>query len=157
MFVLTDADLKRLEQVLQQAADHLPGASEPCRRAWQRLAQLMCQAVVVPSPDIPGDVVTLESRLVVRDRRTGRQRVFRVHLPENPGELVPLLAAVLGHRIGDTVECGDPPCDFELERMNYQPESAFLRTLASSTEHIGPAGSGTFRPRRVAPSLAGTR
>ncbi len=125
MFVLTDADLKRLAQVLQAAAQ-LPVISEPCRKAREQLEQVMFQAVVVPSPDVPADVVTLESRLVIRDRRTGRQRMFRVHLPEHPAELVPLLAAVLGHRIGDQVECEccDPPCNFELERMKYQPESA---------------------------------
>ena len=125
MFVLTDADLKRLEQMLQ-AVDRLPGPSEPCRRARLQVEQVVSRAVVVPSPDVPADVVTLESRLLIRDRRTGRQRTFRMHLPENPAELTPLLAAVLGHRIGDQVECecSDPPCDFELERMKYQPESA---------------------------------
>ena len=136
MFVLTDTDLKRLEQVLQAVAA-LPATSERCRMARKQLEQVISQAVVVSASDVPADVVTLESRLVIRDRRTGGQRTFRVHLPQNPAELLPMLAAVLGHRIGDKVqcECCDPPCDFELEGMKYQPESATPQHLMSGPNH----------------------
>ena len=129
MYVLTDADVKQLERVLHAIIASPAVPTGRCRRAKEQLEQVLAHAIVVPSPDVPADVVTLESRLVIRDQRTGQQRVLRMHLPANAVELTPMLAAVLGHRIGDEVECdcSDPPCCVELQRMEYQPESAEAR------------------------------
>lgn len=90
-------------------------------------------AEVVASADMPADVVTMRSKVRLKDRDTDEETVYTIVFPTeanfDDGKisiLAPLATALLGYRLGDTVEFEAPSRLRRLEIMEilYQPESA---------------------------------
>ncbi len=90
-------------------------------------------AEVVASADMPADVVTMRSKVRLKDMDTGEETVYTIVFPTeanfDDGKisiLAPLATALLGYRLGDTVEFEAPSRLRRLEIMEilYQPESA---------------------------------
>lgn len=90
-------------------------------------------AEIVASEDIPPNVVTMRSKVKLKDLDTKEEQVYSIVFPgETNSEegkisiLAPLATALLGYRRGDTVEFEAPS---RLRRLRileilYQPESA---------------------------------
>jgi regulator of nucleoside diphosphate kinase len=99
----------------------------------ERLEEEIDRAVVVDAQEIPPDVVTLDSRVVLSDLDTGEQLVFTLVLPSRSNVdagrisvLAPLGTAVLGYRAGDDIEWEVPAGRRRLrvQSVTYQPEAA---------------------------------
>ena len=88
---------------------------------------------VVGAASVPEGVVTMNSKLRVRDLKSGESETYTLVFPDdadiNDGRLsvlAPLGAALLGARAGDVVEF-DAPAGvrrLKVEKVLYQPEAA---------------------------------
>ncbi|MEP0546954.1 MAG: GreA/GreB family elongation factor [Rhodothermales bacterium] len=91
------------------------------------------RAVVVPSTDVPPTVVTLNSRVRIRDVDTGEKGEYTLVMPGSAdfrqgrvSVLAPVGTALLGQQEGDVVEWVVPAGRkrFCIEAVLYQPEAA---------------------------------
>lgn len=90
------------------------------------------RAQTVPVDSIPYDVVTMNSKLTLRNLRTGERRSLTLvfpdamtHDPQRISVLSPLGLALLGCRVGDKLaHCGPGnPHPLLIEEVVYQPEA----------------------------------
>lgn len=127
---VTQQDMERLRALITATGG---GRGDDRDRPYlTTLAAELDQAVVVGPDDIPPDVVTMNSRVRLRDgRRTWNMSLV---FPENadPEEgsisvLAPLGAAMLGCRVGQTVRFrvpGGAQRECDILSVLYQPEAA---------------------------------
>ncbi|MBP9211753.1 MAG: nucleoside diphosphate kinase regulator [Bacteroidetes bacterium] len=101
--------------------------------AMRDLVAEMQRAVIVPSREVPPDVVTMRSRVNVRDRTTGEVSTITLVFPNEASMddgkisvLAPIGVALIGYRIGDAVAWKVPSGmkEFEITGIEYQPEAA---------------------------------
>ena len=102
----------------------------------QLLNDLECrirQATLLDPADVPPDLVTMNSRLLLRDLDTSDQLMITLAFPvcSNPRKgrisvLTPLGSMLLGARTGQTLTCpvAGRLATFLVERIVYQPEAA---------------------------------
>ena len=109
--LITSSDMSRLRRLLESALNLF----RHDRPYLEVLKQELEAAKVVQSEHIPRDLVTLNSRVHIRDLDTGKQMVCTVVFPKdsNVSEdrlsvLAPVGTAVLGRRVGDIFECKVP-------------------------------------------------
>lgn len=90
-------------------------------------------AEVVAPDEIPPDIVTMRSKIKLKDLDTNEEKVYSIVFPSeanfNDGKisiLTPLATALLGYRLGDTVEFEGPSRLRRLQILEilYQPESS---------------------------------
>jgi regulator of nucleoside diphosphate kinase len=99
----------------------------------EQLAEELEHAAVVPSEEIPEDVVTIGSRVVFVDETTGRQRYVRIVDPMHAdlaqleiSVLAPVGAALLGLPVGGSIDWQFPDGKtrrLRVKELIYQPES----------------------------------
>jgi regulator of nucleoside diphosphate kinase len=98
-----------------------------------RLEEELDEAEIVASEDIPSDVVTMRSKIKLKDLDTNEERVYSIVFPSEANSdegkisiLAPLATALLGFRRGDTVEFQAPSRlrRLKVEEILYQPESS---------------------------------
>ena len=96
-----------------------------------KLRRKLDAALLVPTDDVPPDLVTMLSRVVVADLATGRRREVGLVYPADAdmtagriSVLDPLGMALFGVSVGDAFECEltDGRCRLRVESMLYQPE-----------------------------------
>jgi len=102
---ITTSDFRDLYELIHR---HAEGRDGP---AAGRLAGELERALVVEREQLPPDAVTMFSRVAFEDLRTGARREVVIVPPAeaDPGAakvsvLAPVGAALLGLRIGDTIE-----------------------------------------------------
>ena len=126
---ITDYDLQRLKEVIWEAQQSGYRGSAYIKNLMTELDR----AHIVMPVDIPGDVVTMNSRVSVTDVDTGEDMIFTLVFPKDSNIredkisiLAPLGTAVLGYRVGDTFEWEVPDGvkRFKIEKILYQPEDA---------------------------------
>ena len=126
---MTDFDLERLRKLLEGTRVW----SSRDREHLERLDEELARAHVVSIPEIPPDVVTMNSRLRLRDLDSGQDLVFTLVFPSDADAeqgkisvLAPLGTAVLGFRRGDEFEWHMPGRVRRLQvaEVLYQPEAA---------------------------------
>jgi len=126
---MTDFDLERLRKLLEGTRVW----SSRDREHLERLDEELARAHVVSIADIPPDVVTMNSRLRLRDLDSGQDLVFTLVFPSDADAeqgkvsvLAPLGTAVLGFRRGDAFEWHMPRRvrRLQVEEVLYQPEAA---------------------------------
>lgn len=127
----THQDMERLRAVIAPPGAR-GGGDDRDRPYLAVLTAELARAVVVGQEEIPPDVVTMNSRVRLRDGR--RTWIMTLVFPENadPEEgcisvLAPLGAAILGCRVGQSVKFRVPggeerSCD--ILSVLYQPEAA---------------------------------
>lgn len=127
--VVTECDRNRLRNLLEgfrrwnvrdrAHVDHLE-------------AELDRADVVLPV-DVPRDVVTMNSEVAVRDLDSNEEMTFAVVFPSDAdidrqriSILAPIGTAVLGYRVGDTIDWKVPGRirRLKIERVLFQPEAA---------------------------------
>ena len=127
--VITPSDQNRLRNLLERFrrwhvrdrahVDHLE-------------AELDRAEVVLPG-DVPFDVVTMNSEVAVRDMDSNEEMTFAVVFPSDADVnrqrisiLAPMGTAVLGYRVGDTIDWEVPGRTrrLKIERVLFQPEAA---------------------------------
>jgi regulator of nucleoside diphosphate kinase len=131
--LLTEADHEQLNWLIASSRGQ-------CRLDVERLNDLqneLNRAIVVSPSKVPADVVTMNSRVRIRDLISGRELRYQIVLPKdaNVAEnrisvLAPIGTALLGYRAGSTVEWRVPSGrrHFRILDVEYQPEAA--RTVA---------------------------
>ena len=120
--LITATDLERLQSVLDL---HDTPASDA-------LATELHRATIVDPRAIPADVVTMNSEVVYEDLDTGTRRTVRIVYPHksnvangNISVLAPIGSALLGLRVGQTIEWSVPHGRkrVKLVDVRYQPEA----------------------------------
>ncbi|HUQ07489.1 MAG TPA: nucleoside diphosphate kinase regulator [Kofleriaceae bacterium] len=121
--IVTDADLERLQPVLDQNDSPLA----------ESLDAELRRATIVPQREVPPDVVTMNSELVYEDVESGAKRVVRLVFPKDANAtagrisvLAPIGAALLGLHVGQEIEWRVPAGvrRIRVAEIRYQPEAA---------------------------------
>ena len=127
---ITETDHERLGHLINMVRNQHDSANAGYVKSLEEGIEF---AEVVAPEDIPPDVVTMRSRLKLRDLDSGEVSVYSIVFPTeaNIDEgrisiLAPLATALLGRKRGDTVEFQAPSRLRRLvvEEILYQPESS---------------------------------
>jgi regulator of nucleoside diphosphate kinase len=126
---ITAQDMERLRTVVERHLESTRTAA-----AAEALELELDRAVVVPQERISPDVVTMRSRILFEDVETGRRREATLVYPEEAdmeqakvSVLAPVGLAVLGLKVGDTIEWPLPNerrARLRIVELLYQPEVA---------------------------------
>lgn len=126
---ITDFDLKRLKKLLQTSSK----TGERKNSYLEQLRNEVEKAVVVPSEDIPKDVITMNSKVSLIDLESMKELVYTLVFPEDADSLsgkisvlAPVGTALLGYRVGDVIEWDVPAGKrrFKVKEILYQPEAS---------------------------------
>lgn len=105
--ILTEADANQLRAILGRANQF----GSMFTQSINRLSHELDCASIVPSSELPEDVVTLNSAVEVEDLETGELLRFTVVPPDHAdvtegriSVLAPIGMALLGYRVGDEIE-----------------------------------------------------
>jgi len=108
---ITETDAQRLRRLLA-AATQRPGSDG---LNLQRLEAELDRAQIVPETDLPPEVITMNSTVEVEDLDDGERSVFTLVFPEHAdvsqgriSVLAPLGMAMLGYRVGDSIQWPGP-------------------------------------------------
>lgn len=121
---ITHYDMERLRTLIEvYGGDDTP--------YLDRLEEELDRARVVDPRNIPGDVVTMNSVVRIRDLDTGEEKTFALVFPNKTGAgektvsiLAPVGTALIGCREGDTIEWNVPAGTkrIQVTEIIYQPE-----------------------------------
>ena len=127
--VITDFDLRRLLNLVGER----PMRSSGDEKYLGDLRTELESASVVPPSAVPPDVITMNSRVLLRDLTTDEYMTCTLVFPgaANVDEgqisiLAPIGTAMIGYRAGDVIEWEVPAGKVRLrvEQVRYQPEAA---------------------------------
>jgi regulator of nucleoside diphosphate kinase len=127
--VLTEHDAVELTRLIQTRSAFYRHDLEHI----EALAHELDRADVVTAATLAPDIVTMRSRVQVRDLETGKLGAYTIVTPMDAdiaarriSVLAPMGTALLGYRVGDTVEWRMPRGRRRLlvEEILYQPEAA---------------------------------
>lgn len=129
---ITEMDRQRLEKLIEKAEEHY-GRDSANQEYLRKLEQELEQAVTVPSEEVPGDVITMRSRVRLSDLNTGEEVTYTLVFPSEANfeegkisVLAPIGTAMLGYRAGSIIEWQVPSGlrRLKVEEVLYQPEAA---------------------------------
>jgi regulator of nucleoside diphosphate kinase len=127
---ISEFDLKRLKGLIKFAEERSD------KRAVQYLEELdaeLDRAEVVKPEEIPTDVITMNSTFRLSNLDSGEEVVYTLVFPGKADSttgrisiLAPIGTAVLGYRVGDTIEWEVPAGlkRLRVDEVVYQPEAA---------------------------------
>lgn len=127
---ITEVDRQRLEKLIEFHGERGPVANQEYLR---RLEHELERAEVVAPEDVPKDVITMRSRVRLRDLNTREEMIYTLVFPVEANfdegkisVLAPIGTAMLGYRVGDTIEWPVPSGlrRLKVEEILYQPEAA---------------------------------
>ena len=125
---ITEYDLKRLKELVQVGISF----AERDRESLETLQGELDRAHIVEPTAVPGDVVTMNSRVRFKDLDTNQDKVYTLVFPSEAkleqqkiSVLAPIGTAMLGYRVGDIVEWLAPGGirKVQIEEILYQPEA----------------------------------
>ncbi len=126
---VTEPDLRRLCDVVATELA-LDGGSN--RHLAELVAELQ-RAEIVPSDEVPDDVVTMNSTVVLRDLDTDEVETYTLVYPNHAdiarnrlSVLAPVGTAILGYHVGDVVQWRVPAGvrRLRVDEVLFQPERA---------------------------------
>ncbi len=91
------------------------------------------RAVITKPEDIPADVITMRSQVVLKDLDNDEELIYTLVYPDeaNIAEdkisiLAPIGTAILGYRVGDTLDWKIPNgiLRLKVDKILFQPESS---------------------------------
>jgi regulator of nucleoside diphosphate kinase len=126
---ITELDQKRLLDLIREAQ-----LGEYRKSVYiEKLRGELERAQVVPSQEIAGDVITMNSTVTLSDLDTNEEETYTLVYPENADTsqgkvsiLAPVGTAMLGYRVGDVFEWEVPAGKrrLKVEKILYQPEAS---------------------------------
>ncbi len=126
---LTELDHVRLLNLLRRDER---GDGSPAQR--QAIADMLDASALVPSREVPPDVVTMYSQVLLQDLQTGQRSTLTLCYPADAepaagfvSVLSPVGSALLGLRVGSTAHWSAPTGDrraAEIVAILFQPESS---------------------------------
>lgn len=126
---ITNMDLKRLKTLIEDAMEKEPGAKEYLRRLDDELNQ----AEICEQQHIPKDAITMNSKIRLRDLTSNEDLIYTLVYPGHSNlelgrisVLAPIGTAMIGCRVGDTIEWPVPGGlrRLQVEEIVYQPEAS---------------------------------
>ena len=126
---ITEFDKSRLEELIAVAEEF--GGHD--RRDLESLAEELEKAEVVSPKNVPADVVTMNSKVILRDLTTSEEMTYVLVFPRDANidtgaisVLAPVGTAILGYAKGDIVEWPVPSGlrRIRIQGILYQPEAA---------------------------------
>ena len=126
---ITKYDLARLRELLQVGISF----AERDRESMESLQDELDRAHIVEPTAVPHDVVTMNSRVLLKDLETNEKKEYTLVFPSESNLeqqkisiLAPIGTAVLGYRAGDAVTWRVPGGirKLRIEEILYQPEAA---------------------------------
>jgi regulator of nucleoside diphosphate kinase len=127
---ISEFDMKRLKGLIKFAEERWDKRVLPY---LEELDEELDRAEIVKPEDIPTDVITMNSRFRLNNLDSGEEVVYTLVFPAKADSkngkisiLAPVGIAVLGYRVGDTVEWKVPAGlkRLRVEEIVYQPEAA---------------------------------
>ena len=127
--VITEADFTRLQLLLESTRRFRLGDTEH----FDILEEELARATVVSSGMIRPNVVTMNSRVRVKDLNSGHELIYQIVFPKDADVarnrisiLAPIGTALLGFGAGCTIELKAPSGmrRFRILNVEYQPEAA---------------------------------
>jgi regulator of nucleoside diphosphate kinase len=125
---LLQPDLDRLTDLLEAYAVGAGG------RRFEQLEGELTRAKVVPPDQIPQDIVTMNSRVLFEDEKTGERREVTLVYPKDAdidagkiSVLVPVGSALLGLRVGQSIDWMLPNGEkrrYRVIAVPHQPQPA---------------------------------
>lgn len=124
------------QEDMQRLSDLVDSAERMSSRDLQHLQMLkeeLQAAEIVSSDQIPPDVVTMNSRVRLKDLDSGRESIYVLVFPRDAdvaqgriSVLAPIGTAIIGYRAGDVIVWSVPAGErrIKLEEILYQPEAA---------------------------------
>ncbi len=118
---------------LQRLQDYLDDMDPGERKKVRALEDELQRAAVLPPEKIPADVITMNSRVRYRDLEDDSEMEITLVFPGDAdisrgkmSILSPIGTAVLGYKVGDTLEWQVPDGlrKLKIEALAYQPESS---------------------------------
>lgn len=126
---ITTSDQERLSSLIDGVR-----ATGPKKKAYLgRLERELERARLVDPEKIPGDVVTMNSVVRIRDLESGEETTYKLVFPsearieENRISVLSAIGtALIGYRVGDTIEWEVPSGlkRLKVEGILYQPEAS---------------------------------
>jgi len=129
LIYITNSDMKRLKELVKVAREF----DKEDERYLKELEDELDTGKIVKSKDIPNDVITMNSKVRLRDVDTQKEMVYWLVFPDDadPDQdkisiLAPIGTALLGYKVGDIIEWKVPAgiVKLKVEEILYQPEAA---------------------------------
>ena len=129
LIYITDNDMKRLKELIMVAREF-------GKENEKYLRDLECElgrGKVVKSQDVPNNVITMNSKIRLRNIDTQEEMIYQLVFPDNADVdqgkisiLAPIGTALLGYKAGDIIEWKVPAglMKLKVEDILYQPEAA---------------------------------
>lgn len=126
---ITDADQARLQKLINEEKEFKPHSREYLRDLEQELNR----AHVVSPNEVPPDVITMNSKVLLKDLTSGEEMIYTLVYPaeadlmeDKISILAPVGTAILGYRVGDVLDWKVPDglVQLKVEKIIYQPEAA---------------------------------
>ena len=127
--LITQTDYERLQHLVESSRRFRQGDA----KHLDDLEQELERALIVKAGEVPSDVVTMNSRVRVKDLNSGRELTYQIVFPREAdiaknriSVLAPIGTGLLGYRAGMTVEWQVPSGMRRLRilEVEYQPEAA---------------------------------
>lgn len=126
---ITELDMERLKERLLKS-EAIP---ERDRENLAELEQELMRAEVVSPQEVPGDVITMNSSVRLKDLDTKKELTYTLVFPADANAvqnkisvLAPIGTALIGYRVGDIITWEVPAGRrrLKVEEVLYQPEAA---------------------------------
>lgn len=126
---VTDFDKKRLDELIAAALEF----GDKPRDDLNGLLSEIKNANIVKPQEIPADVITMNSKVLLRDVSANKEFTYSLVFPQDAdidkgaiSVLAPVGTAILGYQEGDQVKWKVPSGERTLEivKVLYQPEAA---------------------------------
>jgi regulator of nucleoside diphosphate kinase len=130
MIYITTSDYHRLSGLIEISRERNGDAD---REYLDQLEEELGRAELVSPKEIPADVITMRSKVSLKDLKSGKTVMYSLVFPSeansNEGHisvLAPIGTALLGNRSGDVVESKVPSGlrRLKVKEILYQPEAA---------------------------------
>ena len=130
MIYITTSDYDRLSGLIEMSRERNGDAD---REYLDQLEEELGRAELVNPKEIPADVITMRSKVRLKDLKSGETVMYSLVFPfeanSNEGQisvLAPIGTALLGNRSGDVVESKVPSGlrRLKVKEILYQPEAA---------------------------------
>ena len=127
---ITEYDLARLTELIDRTRN---GEGDWNTHYLNRLAGELERAEVVDPKNIPGDAITMRSTVRLRDLASGKELIYSLVFPNEAdidkgriSVLAPVGTAMIGYRVGDTIEWEVPAGlrRLKVQEVLYQPEAS---------------------------------
>ena len=125
---ITDSDMRRLRELIKTAREF----HTEDEIYLKELEKELNRSKVVDSKKIPKDIITMNTKVCIKDLDTNKEEVYWLVFPADADTdqnkisiLTPIGTALLGYKTGDIIEWEVPGgiSKLKIKKLLYQPEA----------------------------------